>query len=223
MTASAHRIEPAQNVSFAVQSNDLADLARIYEPGVSLCLIHRQPEEPLRRFVTELLRSPIEIELAEEIRFEHFDFGSLLPECKHISGHDDWWRDVARLTGAYCDLFESGRAGLRLRTLARPMCPRFHVDHVPARLVCTYGGVGTQWLPDDCVDRTKLGPGAQGLPDEESGLILDETAIHAMPPYAVGLMKGGKWEGNKGHGLVHRSPKPTPAEPRRLLLTLDLL
>jgi hypothetical protein len=56
-----------------------------------------------------------------------------------------------------------------------------------------------------------------------SGLIRDERAIQTLPAYAVGLMKGEQWEGNAGHGLVHRSPHPDAAAPRRLLLTLDTL
>lgn len=223
MTTLAHRLEPASHVCVAVESDDLANLARIYEPEVNLCLIRRQPEEALRTFVAELLRRPLEIELATEVCFERFDFRALLPDYQDIPGYADWWRDVAQLTGAFCDLFETQRVGMRLRTLDRPMCPRFHVDHVPCRLVCTYGGIGTQWLPDDCVDRTKLGPGAKGLPDEESGLIRDKTAIQTMPPYAVGLMKGLKWEGHEEHGAVHRSPKLASAAPRRLLLTWDIL
>jgi hypothetical protein len=223
MPALAQCFESTTAGSVAVVSNELADLARIYEPEVNLCLIRRQPEEPLRTFVTELLRRPHEIELAAEVCFERFDFRALLPDFQDIPGHAAWWRDVARLAGAYCDLFETERVGLRLRTLDKPMCPRFHVDHVPCRLVCTYGGIGTEWLPDEYVDRAKLGPGAKGLPDEESGLILDETAIRSMPAYAVGLMKGAKWEGNEGHGVVHRSPKLAPSAPRRLLLTLDAL
>jgi hypothetical protein len=65
--------------------------------------------------------------------------------------------------------------------------------------------------------------GSGGFPDEHSGLILDKTAIRWMPAYAVGLMKGENWDGNEGQGLVHRSPQPTAVQPRRLLLTLDML
>jgi len=37
-------------------------------------------------------------------------------------------------------------AGTRITTLDRAMCPRFHVDRVPVRLIVTWGGPGTQWL-----------------------------------------------------------------------------
>ncbi|MEW6037024.1 MAG: hypothetical protein AB1648_02055 [Pseudomonadota bacterium] len=52
MTALAHLFEPSQTGSVA--STDLADLARIYEPGVNQCPIHRRPGELLQRFVAEL-------------------------------------------------------------------------------------------------------------------------------------------------------------------------
>jgi hypothetical protein len=36
------------------------------------------------------------------------------------------------------------------------------------------------------------------------------------------LLKGSKWHGNEGHGLIHRSPALKEGE-RRLILTLDWL
>ena len=38
----------------------------------------------------------------------------------------------------------------------------------------------------------------------------------------VALLKGEKWHGNEGFGLIHRSPYLDPGE-RRLILTLDWL
>ena len=142
---------------------------------------------------------------------------------KHIAGYQAWLDDVAMLCQAYCELFGRAETGLRLNTLDKAMCPRFHVDRVPCRLICSYGGIGTEWLPEYAMDRSKLGIGGKGLADDKSGLIVDDTAIRSMPAYAVGLMKGENWEGNENRGLVHRSPTPTADRPRRLLLTLDML
>lgn len=223
MNALAQRIETVSPYSFAIESDEIADLARIYDPDVNLCLIRRDPDPEIRSFVNQFLCRDIQLELAEEIEFEHFNFSTLLAEHREIPGHSQWWRDVARLVCTYCDLSGSERVGLRLRVLEKPMCPRFHVDSVICRMVCTYGGPGTEWLPDDSVNRSKLGRGANGLPDHESGLILDESAIRAMPPYAIGLMKGERWQGNEGRGAVHRSPKLSEGQPRRLLLTMDAM
>lgn len=206
-----------------VVSNQLADLARIYEDSVNLCLIQRPLPKEIETFVYAALEPKTRIEISQPIDPLRFDFASIWPQASKIPGYEAWVADVAWLTEAFCELFELREAGLRLRTLDKAMCPRFHVDRVPARMICSYGGIGTEWLPEYALDRTQLGLGGCGLPDDQSGLITDPTAIRQMPAYAVGLMKGENWEGNEGHGFVHRSPTPTAVQPRRLLLTLDML
>jgi hypothetical protein len=207
--------------SQAYLSDDVADLAQIYQPGINLCLVERQVDNELSSFVEHLLRLPNPVSFVENIDFASFNFFSLLPQTGHLPGYRAFCKDVASLTALYCDLFELKRVGLRLRTLDHAMCPKFHVDSVTCRMVCTYGDVGTEWLEDAYVDRRKLGSGSGGLSDELSGLILDNNAIHKMPSYAIGLLKGCLWEGNEQHGAIHRSPLVTQKSPRRLLLTLD--
>lgn len=205
------------------QSTALADLASIYQPDINLCLIGRPADPEIERFVAGLWEADRRIDLTEKIHFEHYDFSTLALHWVGIPGYPAWRADVMRLTALFCDLFGVERVGLRLRTLEKAMCPRFHTDHVLARLVCTYGGLGTEWLPNDAVDRGKLGARADGLPDEESGVVRKGHAIRQMPAFTIGLMKGDAWEGNEQRGLVHRSPRPDATTPRRLLLTLDLL
>lgn len=130
--------------------------------------------------------------------------------------------DVALLVDMFCCLLDVPQAGLRLVSLDRAMCPRFHVDRVPARLVTTYVGKATQWLPHARVDRTKLGVGAAGLSDETSGLYSPQLPAPQLEVGDVALLKGETWPGNEGAGLVHRSPPVAEGE-RRLLLTLDLV
>ncbi len=220
MVAGAHHlITPLYAQAYL--SDDVADLAQIYQPGINLCLIERQADNELSSFVEHVLRRSNSIGFVESIDFASFDFFRLLPQTGHLPGYREFCKDVAALTALYCDLFELKRVGLRLNTLDHAMCPKFHVDSVTCRLVCTYGGVGTEWLEDAYADRRKLGSGSGGLSDELSGLILDNNAIHKMPPYAIGLLKGRLWEGNEQHGAIHRSPTLTPNSPRRLLLTLD--
>ncbi|MFT5608654.1 MAG: hypothetical protein ACI9PZ_002471, partial [Parvicella sp.] len=54
--------------------------------------------------------------------------------------------DVREIVIMFCCLFDLQQVGLRLTTLERAMCPRFHVDRVPGRLVTTYSGIATEWL-----------------------------------------------------------------------------
>jgi len=71
--------------------------------------------------------------------------------------------DIRLLAEMFSCLFGLRTIGLRLTPLTGSMCPRFHVDRVPCRLITTYVGTGTEWLPHDLVDRSKLGVGTKRL------------------------------------------------------------
>ncbi|MDP9783072.1 DUF1826 domain-containing protein [Pseudomonas fluorescens] len=131
-----------------------------------------------------------------------------------LQGYEGFIADVSWLVSAFACLLGAQRVGLRLRTLDKAMCPRFHVDHVPVRLLTTYAGVGSQWLKEDAMDRRRL-----AQPEAEP---VDPQVIQQFCCGDVGLLKGEKWHGNEGLGLIHRSPEPAPGE-RRLILTLDWL
>ena len=122
----------------------------------------------------------------------------------------------------FADLFEPKTIGLRLELLDRAMCPRFHIDRLAVRMITTFCGPATQWLRNEDVDRTWLGPAGAGQSDETNGVIRPKARIQQLQAGDVALMKGEGWEGNEGRGLVHRSPHVPGAE-KRLVLTLDWL
>ena len=131
-----------------------------------------------------------------------------------LPGARAWLADVQQVVEMYLCLFEPAAVGVRLHVLADTMCPRFHTDRVPARLLVTYAGRGTEWLPEPVVTRADT-PGP--LPEQ----LVSEPDIQVMATGAVALLKGEAWVGNEGRGLVHRSPAPG-ASPR-LVLGLDWL
>ena len=144
----------------------------------------------------------------------------ILERYSDMTGVEAFADHVALVIDMYCCLFDLNAAGLRLKKLTGAMCPKFHVDHVPCRLVVTYCGVATQWLIEDNIDRTKLGIASAGLTDEQSGICLDHTMIEQMQAGDVALLKGEKWLNNEGRGLVHRSPSAALDSPR-IVMTLD--
>lgn len=113
--------------------------------------------------------------------------------CKAFGDSDSMMalrEDIALLVDMFCCLFELKEAGLRVTILERAMCPRFHFDRIPCRLVTTYQGIATEWLNNDVIDRTKLGAGNQGKSDEESGLFKNLNDINRLSQGDVGLLKG---------------------------------
>jgi len=103
----------------------------------------------------------------------------------------------------------------RFERVTHDGCRLFHTDKLTLRLLCTYAGAGTQWLPDAEVDRSALGRGSN------AAVCADPGKIRAVRRGDVALLKGEAWPGNAGRGIVHRSPPARPGT-GRLLLTLDL-
>jgi hypothetical protein len=115
-------------------------------------------------------------------------------------------KDLALLCDMYACLFDVDQIGLRLSVLNKAMCPRFHVDHVVCRMICTYWGPGTEWLPEVSVNRKavdRMDNNSEAISTEE---YQNETNIQRLGEGCVALLKGEKWPGNEGRGLVHRSP-----------------
>ncbi|WP_338921225.1 DUF1826 domain-containing protein [Pseudomonas silesiensis] len=193
-------------------------LIRILEDDVNLAVWNRQLPAHIADFGNLLLS--LNEPLAQSLSFELADddaqpsLQGLASGFSDLEGYEGFIADVSWLVSAFACLLGAKRIGLRLRALDKAMCPRFHVDHVPVRLITTYAGIGSQWLKEGVMDRRKLGQ-AEAEPDVDS-------QIQQIDSGDVALLKGEKWIGNEGFGLIHRSPLPA-ADERRLILTLDWL
>jgi hypothetical protein len=120
-------------------------------------------------------------------------------------------------------LFDAKCLGLRINTLEHAMCPRFHTDNVAIRLITTYYGLATEWLPDQLADRRALSTSRASQINTLGAIVASEEHIQRMAAGDVALFKGELWEGNEGHGIIHRSPAPTVLQPKRLVMTCDLI
>jgi len=203
----------------SVHSDSAGALADIYQGDVNISIWQRtlSPEllNAAQRMLTADYAFKISISVTPQNPFDNlYDALGANSEAQLIS------EDITEIVTMFCCLFDLKQAGLRFTTLDRAMCPKFHVDRVPCRLVTTYSGIATEWLSHQIVDRTKLGVGSQGKTDKESGLYLDAADIQQLTTGDVALLKGESWLGNEGAGLVHRSPNVIN-EKKRLLLTLD--
>jgi hypothetical protein len=201
-----------------VQGDTPKALTGILDDGVNLALWQRQLPAYIADFGRLLLslNEPLAESLSLEMPGDDAEpnLHGLASGFSDLEGYEGFIADVSWLVSAFACLLGAQRIGLRLRVLDTAMCPRFHVDHVPVRLITTYAGIGSQWLKEGAMDRRQL-----GKPDAEPQ---DESLIQQITCGAVALLKGEKWHGNEGFGLIHRSPQPAPGE-RRLILTLDWL
>jgi hypothetical protein len=200
-------------------AEDPVVLAEIYQASVNLSVWQRQLGSEIAEYVDWLLKRDINYTL----RIVAESDGVIDEVMKALPAHNGLAalaEDINVLVTMFTDLFELDSVGLRLSVLDKTMCPRFHVDNLPCRLVTAYSGSGTQWLREDTVDRRKLGAGANGLPDAASGIYVNQNSIEQLKAGDVALLKGSGWLGNEDKAIVHRSPVLDLNE-KRLLLTLD--
>jgi len=194
-------------------------LADIYQDEVNIAIWQRELTHALSDAANVLLNARPNLKIAVSLSPQ-----SVRDTLSETLGTGDAAQalatDIAELAEMFSCLFDINHVGLRLTSLGHAMCPRFHVDNVPCRLVTTYIGSATEWLPHDRVERSRLGPLSEGVADELTGLYSSRADIQQLQAGHVALLKGEGWEGNENAGLVHRSPQLT-ADGRRLLLTLD--
>ncbi|WP_172331503.1 DUF1826 domain-containing protein [Mangrovicoccus sp. HB161399] len=108
--------------------------------------------------------------------------------------------EICLLGQLAADVFGCAALRVRLEVATRQTCPKWHVDAVPVRMVCTLRGPGTEWGP--------IGP--DGVP----------RRTHRLETGEVGLFRGALWPGDELAAILHRSPQATPERPR-LALAID--
>lgn len=96
---------------------------------------------------------------------------------------------------------------IKLEAVSGTTCPRWHIDKVFCRVLCTYVGPSTNYLPREAVMASH----------DRVWAALEDAALAPQTGDLL-FLKGSLWA--EGHGAVHRSPPACPDE-MRLLLTID--
>ncbi|WP_420590547.1 DUF1826 domain-containing protein [Bacterioplanoides sp.] len=210
----------ACNVANNLKGDTPEVLPLIYQDGINLIQWQR-PENPKVREYAQYLTSNSSHFSVFKNRLEPESAADILQ--KELPEHlykQDFIDDFVLLVDMFCTLFELPAALARVSVLDSAMCPKFHTDKVPCRLVSSFCGAGTEWLENHQVRRHKMGHNTQGKSDKDAGVFIHQRFIQQVGTQDVVLLKGEAWEGNEQNGAVHRSPMPVAGE-SRLLLTLD--
>lgn len=205
----------------------------IRSPEKNLVVWSRQPDLGLRLWLESQLAELQWVEKRVPITDGRLDLSPLvvdLPEHpmrdKLLADLDHLGRCLVRQLGA-----DSATRVSHIKASLGPVlddqCRKLHVDWVLLRMLTTYIGPGTEWLPDVAVNREHVGASSCCPSDANRAIMRDPHALRRATAGEVLLMKGEAWPGNSGRGLVHRSPpiEGTSQEVpvRRLVLTLTAL
>ena len=215
MQSVTHRApELVAHESWVMESDPMA-LANIFSPSTSIAIWQRAASPEIQAYFDAifadlnngLCRSFDICDMRQELL-------QVLPEAP---GKADAAEDIFLLADMLTCLFNCNGVGLRLAPLTSAMCPKFHIDNIQVRLVNTYLGGGTQWLPRELVDPNLLGHKSVGKSDSQ---LYDAQHIQQLDAFDVALLKGSAWDNQNDMAAVHRSC-PVAKEEKRVLLTLD--
>ena len=130
-------------------------------------------------------------------------------------GIDELVEDVDQLVRVFAKIAKTKSVFVKLEVLADDGCVFWHQDSVPFRLVATYRGPCTEWVPPDCSKET--------LRRRQ----FDSEHARRLSHHDVALFKG-RGESRKGSsllghpGIVHRSPRISGSGIQRVVLILDI-
>lgn len=110
---------------------------------------------------------------------------------------------------------DSVKTSFTFKLVDDDMCSKFHFDHNLYRLLCTYKGEGTEWMPNQYVRRNSQ------CDCKDHELVQDYSKKEIVQENWVTILKGGKF--SKENPIVHRSPSVRSMQDRRVLLRVDIL
>lgn len=193
-------------------------LGDIFSPEISVAIWQRQTYPTLSRYFENVFQSlGLGMRTVLSMPSLKRELSQTLPEYE---GKQKAVEDIYLLSDMLTCLFGCDSVGLRLVPLKSAMCPSFHIDNIPVRLVATYLGSGTQWLPIEALHGAPPTQNEASYTKTKLGVYYQPSHVQQMNTFDVGLLKGKAWQGQADMAAVHRSCHLLENE-KRVLLTLD--
>ena len=129
----------------------------------------------------------------------------------HVFYHN-WITDMSEICILYLNIIKKNSLNFSLKTSRG--CKRYHIDNVPLRLLVTYFGKGTEWLPRDACNYPAYYNG-----ESNEKIIKIKNKSKFIEPWSVAIFKGQKFKGGK-KAILHRTPDEA-LNKKSLLMCLD--
>jgi len=180
------------------------DLSAIHRPGCAAAIWSRRPLESFQTWIDAV--DPRHLPEARVILRPETVSDAVsqicevcgTPNCAERARLID---DVAALADIFAGLMRAPYLLLRFDVVTTNACPKFHIDAVKARLICTYRGTGTEY----------------GIARDGA----EPQRVVTVPTGAPILLRGKLWPERPRSELLHRSPPIEGTGETRLVLVLD--
>tara|TARA_B100000686_G_C16615503_1_gene876225 strand:- start:426 stop:1106 length:681 start_codon:yes stop_codon:yes gene_type:complete len=194
------------------QTTDIENLVKYPRISDQLAIVKREKPEGSDIFFEKLMKNNLSVigKVTKKNSIEDIKYlleGNITNQLKNDPFYFLWISDMSQVCKLFSIIINSESVDFCLSTGRG--CRRFHIDHVPMRLLVTYAGKGTEWIPDEAADRIAF---ANGAPNEK--IIKDPLKRNFMNTWDISIFHGGP------NGLLHRTPDAA-LNKKSILLRLD--
>ena len=188
-----------------------------YRDDLYLNILDREMPYNSNKFFKTLISEPFELNISikkentfKDIKY-HLD-KQLLERVKDHVFYYKWIKDISEICILYFNIIKKNRLNFSLKTSRG--CKRYHIDNVPVRLLVTYYGKGTEWLPRDACNYSAYYNG-----ESNEKIIKIKNKSKFIEPWSVAIFKGQKSKGGT-KAILHRTPDEA-LNKKSLLMCLD--
>ncbi|MEL6589257.1 MAG: DUF1826 domain-containing protein [Bacteroidota bacterium] len=204
-------IKTGTSFANAAIGNDPLILQDIHQQDKNIAIFHRDIDV-LSEEISQLIPQTIECRVSGSVA-EIWDklttyAGQNLPQANALLN------DISENLTRFQRITKATSFRLLLATVSTNMCRRFHTDINYLRLLCTYAGPGTLWLPDEAANLTASRSGGNN-----QEIVIDEGQIQQVNTGDIVILKGALYP--KANAILHRSPTIEQSGEKRLLLRID--
>ena len=175
--------------------------------------VYQRGIEPLKEGLAKAAQMSIECRASGTVEEITLSLNSYFANSLHLN--EGLLEDILNLLGLFEQVTKASSFRVLLAAISTNMCPRYHADNNELRMLCTYYGPGTLWLPNNAVDRKAYltGKGNQNI-------VSDENLVQQVATGDVVILKGALYPG--ATPVLHRSPNIEKSGEERLSLSIDI-
>lgn len=194
------------------KADSLQSLIKFRDSTLQLGIFERRQPEGGASFFKNLMKQDFEIKGTINLMNVHNDLRKLLlkiidPSLRVNDFYNYWLSDMEEVCKTFCYMENTNSLSFWLGT--RRGCRRYHVDNVSKRLLVTYAGQGTEWIPNNSADRRAYEAG-----EPNKNIIRNKNDINFIDEWSIAIFKGGS------DGILHRTPDTALNGPS-ILMRLD--
>ena len=191
---------------------NLDQIKNFENQSYKLAIMKRSRPREAIKFFQKLLLTPFGVygEVRRKYATDDIKFiidNNIPSNIKNDSFYDLWIKDMASLCISFSKIENS--SDISFWVGSERGCRRYHIDNVPQRLLVTYSGEGTEWIPDEAADKNAYLNG-----ESNESILVNNSAKQFISEWNVAIFKGGS------NGILHRTPDTALNKPS-ILMRLD--